>query len=56
MTVLSKVDQTPSLAVFCINRGAASAAVIEPLIEVPVMIALVNVAFFFRKHGFATGT
>ena len=35
------------------NSGAAFAAVIEPLVEVPVMVALVNVAFYFRRHFFA---
>lgn len=42
-----------AVAVFGINSGAAFAAVIGPLIEVPVMVALVNVAFLFRKRLYA---
>jgi ACR3 family arsenite transporter len=44
-----------SVAVFGLNSGEAFVGVVGPLIEVPALISLVNVAFWIRKRFFASG-
>jgi ACR3 family arsenite transporter len=43
-----------AISIFGINSGEALAAVVGPLVEVPVMIGMVNVALYLKKKYWST--